>query len=136
GLEVEAVEVPVRVVIDEITEERDAERGVGAEARRRSRDESGPAQRLAAAHDAGIVAGADDLVGTRPDLLDRLDLRRGEAGVGVLARLAGELRRREIAGARVVEHAVRDAVLGVAGGVDRVADDRRLARRDVAGGIA
>src|SRR6266849_1656074 len=72
---------------------------------------------------------------TAPDLLDRLHLLRREAGAGVLACLARQYRRIELALARIVDDAVDDAVDCVAGRRRRLAEDRRLACRDVALGI-
>src|SRR3989454_9076906 len=67
-----------------------------------------------------------------PDFLDRLHLLRRKAGAGVLARLARQDRGVELALARIVDDAVDDAVDRVAGRCRRLAEDRRLARRDIA----
>src|SRR6185437_13899996 len=145
--EVEAVEVEARVLEHEIGEEAVAEeflqRLTGSKiagqigAARRADDPGGPVRRIALA--ARLVAGEDQLARARVvrtviDLARRRDLRRRQAGAGILARLALHRRRIEAAVARVVEERVgRDtAILARAFCQRGLGQHGELARWDVA----
>src|SRR5580765_171660 len=132
AVEVEHPKIPLRVleyrraVIAVAESELDRSRGV------RRRDPGGPPARYRfgperlSDEDAFVGPGID-----RPlvDLLERIDLRLGQA-VGRVRTLAEKRGRIELAGARILNQTVSDAVQAIACGHDSALDNRELGGRD------
>ena len=132
--EVEAHRVVRRVLEHLVAEEAVRSEPVQPGERRRAGGPSRPAAGAVfrARHERRMHELAPGRAHAGLDVANRLHLLRREAGVGILAGLAQEHRRIELALARIVDHAVLDAVDQIAGICGRLAEDRRLGGWDVA----